>query len=228
MTRVAVISFPGSNCDRDIITAVEMITRRRPTLVWHKESDITDHDLMIIPGGFSFGDYLRCGAIAAKSPAMDDLLRHASRGGYVLGICNGFQILTETELLPGTLIRNIGLKFTCREVSIACHNTNRPLLNGLEDGQFLRMPVAHNEGNFFADEETLSQIADKGQIAFTYADTGETKQYNPNGSINDIAGIMSENGRVIGLMPHPERMVEPIHHGTDGGLLLKTVIEAAA
>ena len=228
MARIAVISFPGSNCDRDIITAIRDITGTEPNQFWHKESTMPRQDLVILPGGFSFGDYLRCGAIAARSPIMDEVLEHAWRGGYILGICNGFQILTEADLLPGTLMRNRGLRFVCRDVVLETHNSDNAILTGLNVGQKLRIPVAHNEGNYFADAATLKKIKDKGQIAFTYSGADQDPNYNPNGAIDDIAGIVSENGRVLGLMPHPERKADPIHGGLDGRLLLKSVIEAAS
>lgn len=227
MANVAVISFPGSNCDRDIITAVSHITGTKPSQYWHKETSMNKHDLVILPGGFSFGDYLRCGAIAARSPIMDEVMEHVWRGGFVLGICNGFQILTEAGILPGTLMRNKQLKFVCRDVTLTVHHTNsNAILGGCSESMQLQIPVAHNEGNYFADPETLDKITDKGQIALTYTDTGEV-DYNPNGAIADIAGVTSENGRILGLMPHPERKAEEIHGGLDGRILLSSIIEAA-
>ena len=233
MPSIAVIRFPGSNCDRDIITGVASITGTKPSEVWYKDTDIARHDLIILPGGFSFGDYLRGGAIAARAPIMDEIQDHVWRGGYVLGICNGFQILTESALLPGALMRNVGLKYVCRDVVIKAHHADDGLLSAFKDGQSFRMPVAHNEGNYYADEETLARLKDKGQIAFTYtAGIGGDKHIdaNPNGAIEDIAGIVSENGRVLGMMPHPERNIDPIHGGggQDGRQLLKNLIEAVA
>lgn len=228
MANVAVISFPGSNCDRDIITAVKHITGTDPAQYWHKETSMDKHDLVILPGGFSFGDYLRCGAIAARSPIMDEVMEHVWRGGYVLGICNGFQILTEAGILPGTLMRNKQLQFVCRDVMLTIqHTESNAILAECEEQMQLQIPVAHNEGNYFADPDTLKKMADKGQIAVTYTNTG-AENYNPNGAINDIAGVTSENGRVLGLMPHPERKAEDIHGGNDGRLLLASIIEAAS
>ena len=232
MLNIAVIRFPGSNCDRDIITGVHNVTGTMPSAIWYKDTDIARQDLIILPGGFSFGDYLRGGAIAARAPIMDEIQDHVWRGGYVLGICNGFQILTESALLPGTLMRNAGLKYVCRDVAIKAHHAEEGLMSALKDGQCFRMPVAHNEGNYYADEETLARLQDKGQIAFTYTAGDKDIDANPNGAIADIAGVMSENGRVLGLMPHPERNLDPIHSrqgsGQDGRQLLKTLIEAVA
>ena len=225
---VAVITFPGSNCDRDIITAVEAVTGRPPTVFWHKESDIGKPDLVLVPGGFSFGDYLRCGAIAARSPAMDAVHDHVLKGGMVMGICNGFQILIEGGLLPGALIRNRGLKFVCRNTRLRVHQSGKPIMGDLADGEEMTVPVAHIDGQFFADDDTLKRLGDSGQIAFTYTAIDGEADYNPNGSALDIAGITSENGRVLGLMPHPERMMGEAVGGTDGRRMLSAVIEACA
>lgn len=228
MTNVAVISFPGSNCDRDIITAVNHITGIQPTQYWHKETSMEKHDLVILPGGFSFGDYLRCGAIAARSPIMDEVMEHVWRGGFVLGICNGFQILTEAGILPGTLMRNKQLQFVCRDVTLSLHHSqSNAILGQCDDNRQLVIPVAHNEGNYFADPDTLKKITDKEQIVLTYTNTGAAN-YNPNGAIDDIAGVTSDNGRVLGMMPHPERKAEVIHGGVDGHYLLTSIIEAAS
>ena len=224
---IAVIVFPGSNCDRDIVTAVESITGRRPAAVWHKEGDIGKPDLVLVPGGFSFGDYLRCGAIAARSPAMEAVRGYALKGGMVMGICNGFQILVENGLLPGALIRNQGLKFVCRRTRLKTVQTGKAIMGGLEDGEEMTIPVAHIDGQFFADEETLGRIAGNGQIAFTYVPMDGEENYNPNGSALDIAGVTSENGRVLGLMPHPERMMGEAVGGVDGRRMLSAVIEAS-
>jgi len=223
---IAVITFPGSNCDRDIITAAASITGRHPRVIWHKDSDIGRPDLVLVPGGFSFGDYLRCGAIAARSPAMDSVYEHALRGGMVMGICNGFQILIETGLLPGALIRNKGLKFVCRNTTLRVHQSGKAIMSGLEDQAELIIPVAHNEGQFFADDETLRRIKGNGQIAFTYAPTTAAGEFNPNGSALDIAGITSENGKVLGLMPHPERRMSAEVGGADGRTMLTAIFEA--
>jgi len=220
--RSAILIFPGSNCDRDMMVAVERITGRRPALVWHKESQLDPVDIVIIPGGFSFGDYLRCGALAARAPAMEAVIDHASRGGAVLGVCNGFQILLETGLLPGTLVRNSGLKFVCRETRLAVQETiDSPFLTDLPNGTELRIPVAHNEGNYFADEDSLASLEDNGQIALRYVSGPAFGPSNPNGSSLDIAGILSPNGRIMGMMPHPERAADPAL-GNDDGLRFLT------
>ena len=227
--RAAIIIFPGSNCDRDMMVALERITGRRPALIWHKETSIDPVDMMILPGGFSFGDYLRCGALAARSPAIEAVIDHASRGGAVLGVCNGFQILLETGLLPGTLVRNADLKFVCRETSLAVQKTTASLFtDGLQDGQVLAIPVAHNEGNYFAPEDQLAMLKDNGQIALRYTEGSHPGPANPNGAAHDIAGIISENGRVMGMMPHPERAIGDGHHSADGRIFLQAALEGVA
>ena len=226
--RVAIIVFPGSNCDRDMMVAIEAITGRRPALIWHKERQIDAADLIIIPGGFSFGDYLRCGALAARSPAMEAVLDHASRGGAVLGVCNGFQILLEAGLLPGTLVKNTALKFVCRETELALEpDLQSPLLDKLgtdEDRHVLSIPVAHNEGNYFAPEDELDALEANGQIAFRYYGDAVRTPVNPNGSSRNIAGILSANKRVLGMMPHPERAMGNGHRSEDGRHLLTSII----
>ena len=224
---ISVITFPGSNCDRDVITAAAEITGKQPTAVWHKDTDLGNPDLVIIPGGFSFGDYLRCGAIASKSRAMDEVIEHSLRGGMVMGICNGFQVLVETGLLPGALIRNKGLKFVCRDTNLKTHQSGKDIMAGFKDGEEMIIPVAHNEGQFYADDDTLKRIQDNGQIAFTYAPINGEDDYNPNGAALDIAGITSENGRVLGMMPHPERKMSATVGGADGRRLLTAIIEAS-
>ena len=224
---ISVITFPGSNCDRDVITAAAEITGKQPNSVWHKDTDLGNPDLVIIPGGFSFGDYLRCGAIASKSPAMDEVIEHSLRGGMVMGICNGFQVLVETGLLPGVLIRNKGLKFVCRDTNLKSHQSGKDIMAGFKDGEEMIIPVAHNEGQFYADDDTLKRIQDNGQIAFTYAPINGEDNYNPNGAALDIAGITSENGRVLGMMPHPERKMSATVGGADGRRLLTAIIEAS-
>ena len=227
--RVAILVFPGSNCDRDMMIAVEKITGRRPALVWHKDSQIDPVDLIILPGGFSFGDYLRCGALAARAPVVEAMLDHASRGGAVLGVCNGFQILLETGLLPGTLIRNEKLKFVCRSVNLQLQpDHGSPLLSALEPDQFLTMPVAHNEGNYFAQEEELEILKQNGQIAFKYAESPDLGPKNPNGATDDIAGILSTNRRILGMMPHPERAIGNGHPSSDGKLLLTSMLQGVS
>jgi len=227
--RVSIIVFPGSNCDRDMMLAIESITSRRPALIWHKERQMDNADLVIIPGGFSFGDYLRCGALAARSPAMEAVLDHASRGGAVLGVCNGFQILLETGLLPGTLVRNSGLKFVCREIRLAVQETiETPLLSDLATGTELVIPVAHNEGNYFADDALLDSLEQGGQVALRYVENDPHRAANPNGSARDIAGILSANGRVMGMMPHPERAMGNGHASEDGRKFLTSILEGVA
>lgn len=227
--RAAIIIFPGSNCDRDMMVALERITGRRPALIWHKETSIDPVDMIILPGGFSFGDYLRCGALAARSPAIEAVIDHASRGGAVLGVCNGFQILLEAGLLPGTLVRNADLKFVCRDTSLAVQKTTASLFtDGLQDGQVLTIPVAHNEGNYFAPEDQLAMLEDNGQIVLRYTEGSHPGPANPNGAAHDIAGIISENGRVMGMMPHPERAIGDGHHSADGRIFLQAALEGVA
>ncbi len=230
--RVSIIVFPGSNCDRDMMLAIESITSRRPALIWHKERQMDNADLVIIPGGFSFGDYLRCGALAARSPAMEAVLDHASRGGAVLGVCNGFQILLEAGLLPGTLVKNKALKFVCRTTQLGVQDdTQSPLLAGcMENGMpaHLNIPVAHNEGNYFAPDDELDALEANGQIAFKYHNDGITENYNPNGAARDIAGVLSANKRILGMMPHPERAMGNGHGSADGKRLLSSIIEGVS
>jgi phosphoribosylformylglycinamidine synthase I len=227
--RSAIIIFPGSNCDRDMMVAVEQITGRRPALIWHKDSQLDPVDIVIIPGGFSFGDYLRCGALAGRAPIMESVIDHASRGGAVLGVCNGFQILLETGLLPGTLVRNQGLKFVCREVALEVQKTiETPFLSALPANTCLKIPVAHNEGNYFGDEALLDMLEDNQQIALRYAQPQNNRTPNPNGSARNIAGILSANGRVMGMMPHPERAMGNGHQSADGRRFLTSVLEGVA
>ncbi len=219
----AVIAFPGSNRDRDMIAALTSISGTAPNVVWHKETNLPDVDLIVIPGGFSYGDYLRAGAIAARSPIMGEIKAAAARGVRVLGVCNGFQILTENGLLPGVLMRNASLLFVCREVKLEVVNNRTPFTGGYEKGQVLRCPVAHHDGNYFADPDTLKAIEDNDQVAFRYAEGT-----NPNGSIHDIAGVTNRAGNVLGLMPHPENLIEAAHGGTDGRALFASALEIAA
>ena len=216
----AVILFPGSNRDRDMLAALEKIGGKPPLTVWHTETSVPDADLYVVPGGFSYGDYLRSGAIAARSPVMDALRRRADEGRLILGVCNGFQILTEAGLLPGVLMRNAGLKFVCREVKLKVENASTAFTSHYQPGQVLRCPVAHHDGNYFADPETLARIEGEGRVVFRYAEGT-----NPNGSINDIAGIVSEAGNVMGMMPHPENLIEAAHGGTDGRALFESALE---
>ena len=218
----AVITFPGSNRDRDMIAALTKVSGEAPANVWHQYSELPPVDLVVLPGGFSYGDYLRVGAIAARSPIMQAVREHAERGGLVLGVCNGFQILIEAGMLPGALMRNTSLKFVCREVRLQVINANTPFTRGYRAGQVFRCPVAHHDGNFFADAETLRRIEGNGQVAFRYADGT-----NPNGSIHDIAGIFNEQMNVLGLMPHPENLIESAHGGIDGRGLFDGLMQVA-
>ena len=227
--RVAVIVFPGSNCDRDMMVAIERLAGRRPSFVWHKETTLDPVDLAIIPGGFSNGDYLRCGALAARAPIMESVLDHAARGGAVMGICNGFQILLEAGLLPGVLVQNAGLKYVCRNIAIeVVDGIASPFTAGLTAGQKMIIPVAHNEGNYFASDDDLQRLEDKGQIAFRYTESDITGPANPNGAARDIAGILSANGRVMGMMPHPERAISSALGSADGATMLTAALEALA
>jgi phosphoribosylformylglycinamidine synthase I len=216
----AVIVFPGSNCDRDLAVALEQVSGTRPAMVWHRDSELpAGLDLIAIPGGFSYGDYLRSGAMAARSPVMGAVKAAADRGVAVLGVCNGFQILTEAGLLPGALMRNAGLHFVCRDVPLKVENSQTAFTSRYEAGEAVTIPVAHHDGNYQADPETLDRLEGEGRVAFRYAD-------EVNGSARAIAGIVSEAGNVLGMMPHPERMVEPAHGGTDGRRLFEGLIEA--
>ena len=226
--RVAIIVFPGSNCDRDMMVAIEQLTSRRPALVWHKEASLDAADLVIIPGGFSFGDYLRCGALAGRSPIMNAVLDHAARGGAVMGICNGFQVLTETGMVPGVLIRNAGLKFTCRNVGLqVCETLASPFTSELATNKILTLPIAHNEGNYFCTMDQLKEIEDNNQIAIYYCNNlGKIEeQFNPNGSIKNIAGIFNKEKNVLGMMPHPERMIDKYLSSNDGSFFFENLIE---
>ena len=215
----AVIVFPASNCDRDAATALEEMTGKKPAMVWHQDSQLPEVDLVVLPGGFSYGDYLRCGAMANQSAVMKAVKAHAEKGGAVLGICNGFQVLTESGLLPGALMRNAGLKFVCRPVALSVEETQSVFTRKYDKGQSVVFPVAHGEGNYYADEETLDRLEGEGRVIFRYRD-------NPNGSARDIAGILNEKRNVLGLMPHPERVVDPLTGGTDGRALFQSLIEA--
>lgn len=224
----AVIVFPASNCDRDIAVALERITGRAPAMVWHGDSDLPDVDFIALPGGFSYGDYLRSGAMAARSPVMKEIVKRARAGVLVCGVCNGFQMLTEAGLLPGALMRNAGLKFICRDVHLRVERTDTPFTNAYRDKQVIRVPVAHHDGNYFADDETLKRLEDERRVLFRYVDERgtETKEANVNGSRNAIAGILNERGNVLGMMPHPERLIEPALGGSDGRGLFESVINA--
>ncbi|MEC7764016.1 MAG: phosphoribosylformylglycinamidine synthase subunit PurQ [Pseudomonadota bacterium] len=215
--KAAVLVFPGSNCDRDMAVAFER-AGADVTMVWHKDTALPgDVDIVGVPGGFSFGDYLRCGAIAARSPITASLKAHAERGGFVLGVCNGFQVLTETGLLPGALMRNAGLKFVCRALDLRVETSQSDFTSGYNAGDMIRIPVAHHDGNYTVDDETLAKLRAEDRIAFTY-------DMNPNGSTADIAGVLSENRRVLGMMPHPERAVDENHGGTDGVAMFRSLV----
>ena len=214
----AVIVFPGSNCDRDVEVALAHSMGRAPLRVLHRDSDFPQVDLIVLPGGFSYGDYLRSGAMAARSPVMREVIARANRGVPVLGICNGFQVLTETGLLPGALMRNAKLKFICRDVYLKVETSNSAFTGGYAEGAVVRFPVAHADGNYYADAETLKRLEDEGRIAFRYCDPRGrvTAEANVNGSLGNIAGILNEKRNVLGLMPHPERLADAELGGTDG------------
>jgi len=219
----SVILFPGSNRDRDMIAALTKIGGSKPNLVWHTDTEIPDSDLIVVPGGFSYGDYLRSGAIAARSPVMDEVRKAADNGVRVLGVCNGFQILTEAQLLPGALMRNAGLRFVCKTVKLEVTNARTPFTSHYEQGQVIPCPVAHHDGNFFAEADDLKRIEDNAQVAFRYADNT-----NPNGSINNIAGIINEAGNILGMMPHPENLIEADHGGQFGRGIFESALNIVA
>jgi phosphoribosylformylglycinamidine synthase subunit PurQ / glutaminase len=219
----AVVQLPGLNRDRDMIAALTKISGKAPVTIWQTETDIPDVDLIVIPGGFSYGDYLRCGAIASRMPVMQAIKAKAEAGVKVLGVCNGFQILVEAGLLPGALMRNASLKFVCKEIQLEVVNANTDFSRAYEQGQIIRCPVAHHDGNYFADAETLRTIEGNGQVVFRYA-----AGTNPNGSINDIAGIVNEKGNVLGMMPHPENLIEAAHGGADGRGLFASALDVIA
>lgn len=215
----AVIVFPGSNCDRDMAVALREVTGRAPAMVWHRETALPDVDVIALPGGFSYGDYLRTGAISAQSPIMAAVKRAAEQGRFVLGVCNGFQVLTETGLLPGALMRNAGLDFVCRDVPLIVENTQTAFTSAYAAGETIRIPVAHHDGNYFADAATLDRIEGEGRVVFRYAE-------DVNGAQRRIAGIVNETGNVLGMMPHPERAIEAAQGGTDGRRLFEGLVQA--
>ncbi len=220
--RAAVIQFPGSNCDRDMAVAIRQITGADTSIVWHRDSDLPDGlDLIAIPGGFSYGDYLRSGAMAARSPVMQAVVAAAARGVPVLGICNGFQILTEAGLLPGALMRNSGIRFVCRSVGLTVENNQSAFTSGYAPGEQISIPVAHHDGNYFADTATLDRLEGEGRVAFRYNEP-------VNGSSRNIAGLLNDAGNVLGMMPHPERMIENMHGGLDGRRLFEGLIRQIA
>ena len=217
----AVVVFPGINRERDMMLALETITGAKPISVWHTETELPKVDLVVVPGGFSYGDYLRCGAIAARSPIMQDIRAKVEKGLKVLGVCNGFQIITEAGLLPGALVRNKDLRFVCRQVKLTVENNQTFFTNKMKKGAIVSCPVAHGEGNYICDAETLKRLEAGNRVVFRYAEGT-----NPNGALNDIAGIINEAGTVIGMMPHPENMIEPLHGKTDCRPLFESLLAA--
>jgi phosphoribosylformylglycinamidine synthase len=217
----AVIVFPGSNCDRDMAVALEKITGEKPLMVWHGDSDFEKVDFIALPGGFSYGDYLRCGAMSARSNVMKEVIKRADAGVPVLGVCNGFQILTETGVLPGALMRNAQLNFVCKDVELRVANANSMFTSDYAGQSEITIPVAHHDGNYFADNDTLDRLEGEGQVAFTYT-------YDINGSQRGIAGVTNAKGNVLGMMPHPERMIEPALGGSDGRALFTSIMNAIA
>ncbi|WP_281301740.1 MULTISPECIES: phosphoribosylformylglycinamidine synthase subunit PurQ [unclassified Iodidimonas] len=228
--KTAVITFPGSNCDRDMRVAIAAVTGQPPQAVWHGETSLPDVDFIALPGGFSYGDYLRCGAIAARSPIIPALIAAARRGVPILGVCNGFQILTEIGLLPGALMRNAGLNFICRDVHVRVETSQSAFTQTYEKGAVIRLPVAHHDGNYIIAPDDLALLEDRDRIAFRYASAaGEIDAHHGiNGSVGNIAGILNEDRTILGMMPHPERMIEPAHGGTDGRPLFESVLGALA
>lgn len=214
----AVVVFPGSNCDRDTAVALERFTGKKPKMIWHADTSLPKLDLIVLPGGFSYGDYLRTGAMAAHSPVMREVIAYAKKGGYLLGICNGFQVLCETQLLPGVLLRNKSLKFICKSVRLRVENNDNNFTRTYQKGQEVHIPIAHGEGNYFAEPETLKKLEDNGQVVFRYLD-------NPNGAAHDIAGIMNEKRNVLGMMPHPERVSDALLGGTDGAGVFESLVK---
>ncbi|MCL4511229.1 MAG: phosphoribosylformylglycinamidine synthase subunit PurQ [Bacteroidetes bacterium] len=225
--KVGVVVFPGSNCDRDAFNAFGSVLNQEVEFLWHKDTNLNGAEIVVLPGGFSYGDYLRSGAIARFSPIMNEVIKFAESGGLVMGICNGFQVLVEAGLLPGALLRNANLKFACKQVYLRVETTKTPFTSGLGQGQILKVPIAHGDGNYYADETTLKSLQDNDRIVFKYSTSdGEiTQEANPNGSILNIAGIVNKKRNVLGMMPHPERASEEILGSASGALVLKSVIE---
>lgn len=223
-----IVQFPGSNCDADCHYAIATVTGQDVRYIWHEETDISDVDCVILPGGFSYGDYLRCGAVARFSPVMAAIVEHAAAGKFVIGICNGFQVLTEVGLLPGALYRNDHLKFVCTPQSLRVERTDLPFTHFYGNGQVVNFPIAHGEGRYFADPETLERLEANRQIVFRYCTAGGevAPEANPNGSLHNIAGICNEQGNVLGMMPHPERRCDRLLGGTDGKKLFKGLVES--
>jgi phosphoribosylformylglycinamidine synthase len=226
--KAAIVVFPGSNRERDAEAALTQAMGEKPIMVWHRDTELPDVDLVLVPGGFSYGDYLRCGAIAAHSPILREVKARADKGMAVIGVCNGFQIITEAGLLPGILLRNASLKFVCKNVGLKVETSQSLFTSQYEQGQVLSIPVAHHDGNYFADERTLDELEANGQVAFRYCSPdGELgDEHNPNGSARNIAGIFNRTKNVLGLMPHPENAVEPLQGSTDGKALFQSMVEA--
>jgi phosphoribosylformylglycinamidine synthase subunit PurQ / glutaminase len=218
--KFGVIVFPGSNCDHDAFYAVSSNLGQKAEFIWHDSTSLGSVDAVILPGGFAYGDYLRCGAIAKFSPVMQAVKKFAAEGGLVLGVCNGFQILVEAGLLPGALVRNSGLKFLCRDVHLRVETTSSPFTNAAEKGEILRLPIAHGEGCYYADDRTLNELESEDRVAFRYLD-------NPNGSVRDIAGVLNRRRNVMGMMPHPERATEPLMGSTDGLTIFESMLRVA-
>lgn len=225
--RASIVVFPGSNCDRDMKVALEQ-SGAEVSMVWHGDSELPESDLVVLPGGFSYGDYLRSGAMAAHSPIMREVKKHADEGGYVLGVCNGFQVLCETHLLPGVLMRNRHLKFMCRDVPLAVEGSESIFTGGFYKNQVVTFPIAHHDGNYRIDDDGLKALQDNGQIAFTYTDGNgvANDNANPNGSVRNIAGIFNKRKTILGMMPHPERLIEPALGGEDGKKFFDSLVAA--
>jgi phosphoribosylformylglycinamidine synthase len=226
----AVILFPGLNRDRDMLAALEKITGHKPLAIWHGDAELPKVDLVVVPGGFSYGDYLRAGAIAARSPALKEVKRHADAGGLTLGVCNGFQILTEAGLLPGALMRNRDLKFLCKTIHLKAENTSSAFTTQYQNQQVVPCPIAHHDGNYTIDPDGLKKLQDEDKIAFRYCDANGavTEAANPNGSINNIAGVLNDKGNVLGMMPHPENLIEKAHGGIEGRFIFESLVKAVA
>ena len=226
--KFGIVVFPGSNCDRDCYHVVKDVCGQDAQFLWHKDADLLGSDAILLPGGFSYGDYLRAGAIASRSPIINSVIDFAKKGGYVLGICNGFQVLTETRLLPGALMQNNGLKFVCKDVCLKVENNKTKYTAKYRAGDLVRVPIAHMDGSYFADEDLVKDLNNNGQVIFRYCDeNGElTKDANPNGSVENIAGICNKEGNVLGMMPHPERCSEELLTGVDGKMLFESLISA--
>ncbi|HNB29103.1 MAG TPA: phosphoribosylformylglycinamidine synthase subunit PurQ [Alphaproteobacteria bacterium] len=226
--KAAIVVFPGSNRERDAEAALTQVMGKKPIMVWHRDTELPEVDLVLVPGGFSYGDYLRCGAIAAHSPVLREVKARAEKGMAVIGICNGFQIITEAGLLPGVLLRNASLKFVCRNVGLKVETSQSLFTSRYEQGQVLSIPVAHHDGNYFADERTLDELEANGQVAFRYCapDGTMSNGANPNGSARNIAGIFNRTKNVLGMMPHPENAIEALQGSTDGKALFQSMVEA--